>query len=129
MREAHAVESVEIRLRVDGECECGTPKPIGYEHKCRHWFECDWGTLDNTEADPARGLQHLILITGESVHRMLHNGPEPGTCGGTASVSVDGERLFVHLDHDGGRTTWELFAAYFSDGLGPDDLYIGRWPD
>lgn len=92
-------------------------------------FECDWGELNNTEADPKRGLQPLMLVIGGYLQKLIAEGPQPGPRGGYHSVTTDGDRIFAHLDYSGERTTWELFPAHFEDGKGPDDLFIGRWPD
>lgn len=122
--------SVEIRRVTEGICECGVCHPIGHRYTCHHHWECDWGRLDNMEADPKRGVQHLIAITGRGVERILDSGgAEPGKRGGTVLVTVDGDRTFLHLEHQSGSWTWELFPAHFQDGRGPNDLFIGRWPD
>jgi hypothetical protein len=121
--------SVELRFVVEGECECGTPKPIGFKYKCSHHLVCVWGRFGNGEADPRWPLEHLMLIAGDYVTRMLQFGAEPGTRGGTVSCSSDADRLFCHLDYEGKRTTWELFEAHFADGGGPHDLFVGVWPD
>ncbi|WP_207543269.1 hypothetical protein [Mycolicibacter heraklionensis] len=58
------------------------------------------------------------------------------------------DRIFIHTEyplyHEDGlrfedgnerpvtgsqRWTWELFPAHFADGKGPDDIFVGRWPD
>lgn len=127
--------SIEIRIVcTDAEnCHIGLPKPIGEPWTCLHYMECDWGRIENSEADPRDGLKHLMLITGHCVERMLTSGPELSTCSPDHVCSctrTDG-RTYVHLDRNGGgdRTTWELFPCHFWDGKGPDDLLIGRWPD
>ena len=120
--------SVEIRRGTEGFCECPGPHPADYEWGCRHWWECDWGILDNTEADPKRGLHHLMLTTRGYATQLLEDGPRM-LRGNLASVTVDGGRSFMHLDHAGGRATWELFDAHLADGKGIQDLVIGRWPD
>jgi hypothetical protein len=93
------------------------------------FIESDWGVLTNTDANPRCGLQPLMLVTGRHVGKLLTEGPHPGHNGGYHSVTTDGDRLFAHLDYAGQRTTWELFPAHFADGKGPDDMFIGRWPD
>lgn len=92
-------------------------------------LECDWGGFENGEADPHRELKPLMLTTADYVKKIMDEGPLPGPRGGIHGVSVDGERVFAHLDYCGGRTTWELFKAYWWDGGGPEDVMVGRWPD
>lgn len=92
-------------------------------------FECRWGTFENSECDPKRPLRHLMLTTAGYVRELLDTGPKRGPRGGTHSASIDGERIFAHLDYAGSRTIWELFEAHFWDNGGPDDVLIGRWPD
>jgi hypothetical protein len=121
--------SIEIRRGTEGHCECPGPHPADYQWRCRHWWECDWGRIDNSEADPKLGLRHLMLVTGDYVQQLLNEGPREHPRGGIHSATVDGERIFAHLDYDGQRTTWELFEAHFEGGKGPADLMLGRWPD
>lgn len=91
--------------------------------------QSEWGPLRNAEADPRRGLEPLMLVENNYIQQLLASGPQPGPWGGTHSASSDGQRIFAHMDYLGQRTTWELFPAHFDDGLGPDDMLIGRWPD
>ena len=121
--------SVEIRRATEGHCECPGPHPMGFHWECRHWWECDWGRFDNMEADPRRGLGHLMVITGEYVHQLLVGGPQERIDRGITSATAVGERIFVHLDYGGQHTTWELFGAHFWDGEGLGDIMVGRWPD
>lgn len=125
--------SVELRIINHGadKCHCGVPYPSDCPSVpgCRHYIECDWGVIYNSEADPHKGLEHLILTTESYVENLLASGPRPSSRGGTHSASRDGDRVFVHLDYDGRRTTWEVFPAYFDDGGGPHDIVVGRWPD
>lgn len=126
---------IKIWRTTEGDCRCPGPYNPGEEPTCRHQWQCQWGMLNNTEADPRYGLQHLMLITAETVGRLLTCGPEPSTRGtGTVSATRDGERLFVHYDIDGNRTTWELFDAAIIDRGGgtvvkSPNLMIGKWPD
>jgi hypothetical protein len=92
-------------------------------------IESDWGVLSNSEADPKRGLDSLMLVVGDYVRKLIDDGPQTGPRGGYHSVTTDGQRIFAHLDYAGQRTTWELFEARFEDRNGPEDLFIGRWPD
>jgi hypothetical protein len=70
-----------------------------------------------------------MLAVGWWVGSLLVKGPTHDHRYGEVSVTeVDG-RLFAHIDYEGQRWTWELFEAHFSDGEGPLDLFIGRWPD
>lgn len=91
-------------------------------------IECDWGELNNTEANPHRGLQPLMIVVGDYVQKLIDEGPQFGPYGGYHSVTTDGQRLFAHLDYSGQRTTWELFEAHLEDEQGPP-IFIGRWPD
>jgi hypothetical protein len=132
--------SVELRVRVfhAPNCTCGAAV-TGIDPKCSHQLESDWGVIDNSEADPKRGLQPLMLATWGYVGKLLSDGPLLGPRGGLHSVSTtldgyvaddDAEiRVFAHIDYAGERTTWELHDAYFAEGIGPDDLAIGKWPD
>lgn len=123
--------SVEIRVICDRpeRCDMGIPRPSGYDDWCHHRMECDWGIIENSEADPRRGIKHLVLVTGDVLRRLLDQGSEPNPRGGLTSATYDGERFFMHLDYNGQHWTWQLFAAHFDDHKGPDDLLIGRWPD
>jgi hypothetical protein len=91
-------------------------------------LECDWGTFGNSEIDPRRTIEPLMLITPDVVDRILEHGPEPGIpAGGTVSCSRDGERLFCHLEYEGAGWTWELFKAHWWDGHDMK-IYVGKWP-
>lgn len=91
-------------------------------------FVCDWGTFENSEADPRRGLHHLMVTTPDYAAKLLESGPRPGPRGGMHSVIRDGGRMFAHLDYEGERTTWELFGArWWDDADCP--ILVGRWPD
>ena len=135
--------SVELRANVRHapNCNCSILGP-GVPPTCTHKLESDWGVIDNSEADPAHGLQPLMLTTWGYVGKLLSDGPEDGPRGGLHSVSpkaldgyvADGDaeiRVFAHVDYAGERTTWELHDAHFADGhaTAPDDLVIGKWPD
>lgn len=91
-------------------------------------IECDWGVFENSEADPERGLQPLVLITAELVRQLLNDGPAPNPLGGMTSVDLHNGRMFAHLDYQGARTTWELHEARWWDD-GEPEIYVGRWPD
>lgn len=101
---------------------------IELRRNSRNELECGWGTFENGEADPKRGLRHLVLITTEWVKQLLTDGPAPNPRGGITSATSDGERIFAHLDYDGDRWTWELFDAHWWDNGSPD-IMVGRWPD
>ena len=116
MTERSCYASIELRMVCD------------LDH-CTHHWECDWGRLGNTSADPRLGIEHLMLTTGDYAQKILDKGPQEGRWGSINSVTVDGQRIFMHLDYAGRRTTWELFDAHFWDGKGPDNVLIGRWPD
>ena len=100
---------------------------------------CDWGTFINAEAEPAAGLQPLILVCPEYVAELLITGPRPyhrggiesvtlHNGGGVESVTLHNGRKFIHLDVEGSRWTWELFAARWWDD-GYPRIMVGRWPD
>lgn len=123
--------SVELRLTVQGHCECGVPHNIGeYQSQCVHDVGCDWGVIQYSDPRPALGqVGHLMLATGWWVGAMLNKGPRRDDRYGQTSVTEQDGRLFIHMDWEDQHWTWELFKAHFSDGKGPDDLFIGRWPD
>ena len=89
---------------------------------------CDWGTFINAEAEPAAGLQSLILVCLEYVAELLITGPRSYHRGGIESVTLHNGRKFIHLDVEGRRWTWELFAARWWDDA-PSPIMVGRWPD
>lgn len=123
--------SIELRIVCDrpNDCTMGVSKPIGFTDHCHHHIECDWGAIRNSEADPRRGIEHLMLIGADYVQQLLTEGPcSLSRVAGVGSASADGERLFFHLEHEGQRWTWELFDAHWWDHKG-SQIYIGRWPD
>lgn len=96
------------------------------------WYlECDWGRFTNPEADPHKGLQHLMLIADDWLEKLLTDGPVPHyrhqdyTC---CADHRDGRTYFTMIDPDGKSTIWELFEARWWDDL-PCSVYLGRWPD
>lgn len=105
---------------------------LARDNGIRYW-ECDWGRLINAEAEPTRGFRHLLLTTRGYFNRLLERTePKFHWRGCEHSVTRDGNRLFMHVDYQGKRTTWELFDAHFAGeegGRSPAGLMIGRWPD
>lgn len=106
------------------ECNFYEVLPIGSD-RCTHHLECDWGRFGNSEADPRRGIEHLMLIRQQDFADMLESGTYLDWRGSTGTASVDGERLFFHLDYEGRHWTWELFEAHWWDHKG-SKIYIGR---
>lgn len=95
-------------------------------------IECDWGVIEHTDPRPAEGkVGHLMLAPGWMIGGLLNAGqPVPDPRYGMISATASGRRLFAHIDdHAGKHWTWELFAADWEDGEGPDGMLIGRWPD
>ncbi|AFQ97469.1 hypothetical protein DOROTHY_79 [Mycobacterium phage Dorothy] len=125
--------SLEIRRGTHGPCKCPGPYGPDEEIQCSHWWECDWGVIEHSDPRPDRGeVGHLMLATTGYVDLLLNNGPIPFLMKGgrVDSASVDGDRLFVHIEWGGKRWTWELFEAHICVGKGwPHNLLIGRWPD
>lgn len=124
-----------------------------------HHIECDWGRIEHTDPRPDRGaVGHLLLATGWVIGGQLDKGPiyrardvddDYRIRWQAYNATSHGDRLFVstawpiysHGDgtprEDGAeepptgcqRWTWELFPAHFADGKGPDNIFVGRWPD
>jgi hypothetical protein len=124
--------SIEIRIECDRKpraCLLGSVQSAEFEDWCNHRLLTDWGEIQNAEADPLCGPRHLMLTTSDYIAQLLDEGPRPSARGGVSSATIDGDRLFAHLDFEGKRWTWELFEAHFADREGPANLLIGRWPD
>lgn len=129
--------SLELRITSEGLCECGIPHNLGYEPGCRHDIECDWGTfsdpplfvtnyvVDTTTVD---NVAPLILV---SKHFADTCGRDPCTTSDviTDFHTDDAGRRFMTLSADNGSWTWELFEAHWEDGQGPENMFVGRWPD
>lgn len=132
--------SIELRcITTVGPCECGIPHKIGYEVRCVHEIECDWGTFGDPPlivADYQAGTitvenaSPLILVSKAFVDR---GGTVPGIRESeiTSVYERDGRR-FMMFTASNGTWTWELFDAHWagreaSDGLA--SVYIARWPD
>ena len=128
--------SVELRVATEGDCTCGTPKPVGSPpSNCRHVIVTKWGRIttprpifwsNNPEVEP------LMLASREWVDGMAQTGETRELCSALAFAYRDNERLFVTAAHNGMSWTWECFEAHWADEA--DDkptvpLYIGRWPD
>ena len=123
--------SVEVRIRVQGECECGIPKSIGaLRPPCSHDLVCDWGVIEHSEPWPEHGqVGHLMLATSDFLAKLFHEGPKSYRRGGVCSTTQRDGRVFAHIDYKNHGWTWELCEAHFADGKGPNGLFIGRWPD
>jgi hypothetical protein len=121
--------SVELRMTVEGHCECGIPHDIGYRSECRHNLVCEWGVIEHSAPRPDRNqVGHLMLITPDYVGQLLSS-PQAHPPGALSSATIDGERLFVHMDYQGHKWTWELFEAHWGDGKNRPEVFVGRWPD
>jgi hypothetical protein len=136
--------SVEIRMVVEGECNCGNPYPSDNPQPatCFHFIECEWGKIPFTtiaNPKPENGdIGHLILTTQNWVESLLKGGPifyppllrQPPWFEKRYRGSVDGERIFIHLEYREMKWTWELFEAHWAnEGFDAQDVMIGRWPD
>lgn len=130
--------SIEIRFCTDGECHCGTVQPIDAPITCRHWLECDWGTIQGQPRPEQEPVSPLCLVSRDAVHEMIEHGPNnwgrPST-GSVTLVPIDEPiteqsrlRMFFHLEYGAQTWTWELFDAHWWDHKGPQ-VYVGRWPD
>jgi hypothetical protein len=131
--------SVEIRMVVEGECNCENPSDKPHPPTCFHFLECGWGKIPFTDPSPERGeVGHLMLTTRYWVELLLEDGPilyppmlsQPPWFEKRYIVSADGDRIFVSLEYRDMKWTWELFEAHWSHlAVGAGDLMIGRWPD
>jgi hypothetical protein len=133
--------SVEIRMVVEDQCNCGNPYPSDNPPTCFHFLECEWGKIPftNTNPKPEHGeVLHLMLTTRYWVELLLKDGPvlyppmlrQPPWFEKRYSGSVDGDRIFVSLEYRDMKWTWELFEAHWAnEGFGAEDVMIGRWPD
>lgn len=130
--------SIELRITVEGLCECGIPHQTGrYEPGCRHDIECDWGTFGDpplvvmdylTHTTTIENAAALILVSKTFADR---GGLPTDFCQADNDVTTfyaDGRRRFMRFDADNGSWTWELFDAHWWDGHDPN-VYVGRWPD
>ena len=122
--------SIELRVVIEGECDHGPKFAWEPRTQCRHWVECDWGRIEHPKARPDRGeVGHLVLVAADGLYDLIINGPNWRDRPALASATLDGPRMFYHLDYDGRRWTWELFPCHWADGAKHPELYIGRWPD
>jgi len=94
--------------------------------------DCCWGVIEHSDPRPDRDeVGHLMLTTRSYIEKILED-PRPLKAPSSRAlhqVTSDGGRIFAHIHYFGKKWTWELFEAHFSDGKGPDDILIGRWPD
>ena len=112
-----------------------------------------WGVIEYPDPRPDRGeVGHLILATTASLRGDDYYARDCTDEGRTRWQYYSGPkqqdgRLFLstaypvyssnNIYDDNGwiftdetqSWTWELFPAHFSDGGGPHDVYVGRWPD
>lgn len=121
--------SIELRMVCDRPDNCTFYKvlPIGSD-RCTHHLECDWGRFNNSEADPRRDIEHLMLIRQQDFADLAATGQYLDWRGSIGRAAIDGQRLFFHLDYHEKHWTWELFEAHWWDHDGPA-IYVGRWPD
>lgn len=129
--------SVELRIRVEGPCECGIPHRTGYEPGCRHGIQCSWGEFGDPPliiTDYQNGttivenISPLILVGKRFADS---HGEYPCRAGDIRNVTTfrdSGTQRFMCIDADNGSWIWELFEAHWWDG---EDctVYVGRWPD
>lgn len=125
--------SIEIRWVVEGECHCGTVRPIGAPITCTHRLVTEWGEIEYTEPRPDRGqVGHQLLAMPAWFTELQHGGPALVRHGRRYSATLDGNRRFLHLGYGHQRWTWEMFdariAARLADGRAMSVL-LGRWPD
>jgi hypothetical protein len=93
-------------------------------------FVTKYGVIEHGDPRPDRGqIGHLCLVPRWYAGSLLGKGPQYDDRYGNVTVTSQDDRLFIHLDWGSKRWSWELFEAHFSDGKGPDDMLIGRWPD
>ncbi len=77
--------SIELRVATEGDCTCGTPKPVGSPpSNCRHVIVTKWGRIstprplfwpNNPEVEP------LMLASREWVDGMAQTGETRELCG------------------------------------------------
>lgn len=129
--------SLELRIAVEGLCECGIPHHRGYETGCRHDVESDWGTFGDpplvvrdceTDTTKIENAAPLILVGRKFVDSGGELPPRAGYVMDVCTFYADGVRRFMRFDADNGSWTWELFEAHWADGH-PPSVYVGRWPD
>lgn len=123
--------SIEISVRVTGECTCGTPQsPEDQPSTCVHEWVCKWGVIEHGEPRPDRNqVGHLMLTNHDYVGELLHNGPLNSRHHGVFnSVTEESGQLFAHVEYEGKRWTWELHDAHWAD-VPYEGLMIGVWPE
>lgn len=127
--------SIELRITVEGLCECGIPHQTGrYEPGCRHDIECDWGTFGDPPLVVMDYLTHTTTIENTAALILVsktfadHGGLPTDLCQAETTFYEDDGRLFMRVTADNGAWTWELFDAHWEDGA-VSNVYIGRWPD
>lgn len=101
------------------------PIEIRYVKELDEW-ECDWGVFENPAADLRYPLHRLLITTVRHVEELLRKGPQPRVFGGKASASMEGDRLYIHLDTEFDHATWQLFPARYCRD---DALLVGKWPE
>lgn len=136
--------SIEVRYKVDGECNCRGPYGPGERpaRSCEHYWECDYGRIPSFDIN---NLAPLVITGRDFANWLFKEGPRE-IRGGLYSLTVvpipepDGEitgnsevRMFQHIDYEGRRWTWEFEPAHWANPAEIrtciDPIYLGRWPD
>ena len=92
--------------------------------------ECDWGVFDNTDGNPDREFQHLILVTNDWLMNLLQNGPQYDKYGSLCSATMrhSPDELFFTAERGGQRWVWKLFDAHWWDEPA-QHIFVGSWMD
>lgn len=107
-------EPVTIWYETRGDCRHPGPFDLDERPACEHWFECVWGKITNSAADPRdqdNPVAHLMMTTAGHVEKMLRNGPINRGPLGVQSARICDGRVYFRLEHQGRSWTWELHRA------------------
>ena len=90
---------------------------------------CDWGMIIHSDPRPERGqVGALMLTTTDYVQTLITSGPKIND-DVVHSVTVDGDRIFAHINYFDKHWCWELFDARWWDDFEIGRWLVGRWPD
>jgi hypothetical protein len=119
--------SVAVRWRHEGRCECGTIVEGNYKPECTHWTECDLGRFGpNPGCDPRKPFDELMITTADYAEALLESGPQESPLGvGVHSITKIGDAMYAHTIYEGQITTYKLHEAHWEDGH-DEKLYVGQ---
>lgn len=90
---------------------------------------CDYGTFENSQADPNLGIKPLVLVARRFLWEMLLDGDQNTGWGGTCGAQIhEHGRITVWMNHDGQQWVWELYEGRWWDGA-ECDVLVGKWRD